>query len=221
MLLAVLGSPISPFVRKVTVTLIEKGVAFEQEMINPFDPPDGFRDLSPLGKIPVLRDGDRLVNDSSVICRYLDRLHPDPSIYPSDAFDSARAEWIEEFIDGGLFPVAGPKVFFPLVLAPLLQGKEPDEERAARAVAEELPPFWDYLDHEIGDREFFVGDALSIADITVASALVNLRLAGVRPDPGRWPSLNGFLKRMHGRNSLRQTIEPVVEAVGKRWVELD
>ena len=221
MALTLIGSPISPFVRKVNVALLEKAVDFEIDPVTPFSPPDGFRDLSPLGKIPALRHDDRIVNDSSVICHYLDQLHPTPSLYPTDAYDSARAEWIEEYVDGGLVPIAGPGVFRPLVLLPSLMGQEPDEEGAQKVIDEELPAFFDYLDAQLGDQEFFVGNAISIADITVASGFVNLRLAGVRPEASRWPKLNDFLKRMHGRDSFDQVIAPLLDGIGKRWVELD
>jgi glutathione S-transferase len=48
---------------------------------------------TPLGKIPFARIGDRWLADSSVIVAYLDRLYPDPPMYPSDPWDYARALW--------------------------------------------------------------------------------------------------------------------------------
>ena len=214
------GSPISPYVRKVHVLLLEKQLDFELDPANPFTPPEGFHELSPLGKIPAFRHDDRVINDSSVICRYLERLHPTPALYPSDAYDAARAEWIEEYVDGGLTPVAGAGVFRPLVLDPML-GRESDEAGAQKVIDEDLPRYFDYLDAQLAGREFYVGDSLSIADISVASIFVNLRLAGVRPEPGRWPALNAFLKRMHGTESFEQSMTPLIEGIGKRWVELD
>ena len=62
----VIGSPISPFVRKVMLALNEKGVSYEHQDANPFAPPDGFREISPLGRIPAFRHDDRVINDSSV-----------------------------------------------------------------------------------------------------------------------------------------------------------
>jgi glutathione S-transferase len=217
----VIGSPISPFVRKVLVVLKEKGIAYEHQDLNPFAPPEGFREQSPLGLIPVFRHGDRVVNDSSVICRYIERLHPEPRLYPADPYACARAEWIEEYADAGLQPVAGRGVFAPLVLRPLMTGKPADETEPRRVVEQDLPRFFDYLDGELGDSGYFVGDALSIADIGVATVFVNLRLAGFAPDRRRWPALAGFLKRMHGRDSFQSVVAPVVAAIGKRWIELD
>jgi len=216
----VVGSPISPFVRKVMIFMTEKGIPFEQDNVNPFAPPDGFREISPLGRIPALRHDDAIVNDSSVICAYLERLHATPALYPQDPLLRARAEWIEEYMDGGVVPVAGPKVFAPLVLRPMMTGQEPDETEPRRVIAEELPPFFDYLDAQLGGGEFFVGDALSIADIAAASSFVNLRLAGAAPAADRWPKLHAFLVHMHARPSFQATIQPILPLLGKRWVEL-
>ena len=54
--LVIYGSPVSPFVRKVAGVCIAKNVPYEVEAINVFDPPPGFRDISPMKRIPVLRD---------------------------------------------------------------------------------------------------------------------------------------------------------------------
>jgi glutathione S-transferase len=216
MSLTLLGGNVSPFVRKVRVVLAEKGIDYELESINPFAAPENFRDISPLGRIPAFRDGDRTLADSSIICAYLERKHPSPALYPEEAYAYARALWLEEYMDGGFVPVAGPNVFFKLVLTPLITGKEADETEPLRVAAEELPPFYDYLEGELGDAEYFVGSQLTIADISVASPFVNLRHAGVAPERARWPKLRGFLDRMYARPSFKEFIEEESPIFGKR-----
>jgi glutathione S-transferase len=119
-------------------------------------------------------------------------------------------------MDGGFVGKAGPKVFFPLVIAPLMSGKEPDETEPLRVAAEVLPSFYTYLEQELGDEEFFVGGRLTLADISVASPFVNLRHAGVAPERARWPKLRGFLDHMHGRPSFKACIEEEAPVFGKR-----
>jgi glutathione S-transferase len=219
MSLVVLGGSVSPFVRKVRVFLAEKGQDYAHEQVNPFAPPDGWREISPLGRIPAFRDGERLINDSSVICQYLERRFPKPALYPEDDFEFARALWFEEYMDGGFVPIAGPKVFRPLVLQPLMSRKpvEASAEAAAREVVEkELAPLFDYLERELGDREFFVGARLTIADISVASPFVNLRHSGVAPERKRWPRLRAFLDRLWSRASFKRPIEEETPIFGKR-----
>ena len=219
MSLVVLGASVSPFVRKVRTFLAEKGIAYEHDPVNPFSPPAGWREVSPLGKIPALRDGDRTLADSSVICAYLERRFPNPALYPSDHFEYARALWFEEFMDGGFTSIAGPKVFMPLVLAPLLGGKPVDpaaEKAAEEAVAKDLSPLWEYLERELGEREYFVGTRLSIADVAIACPHVNLRHAGVAPERRRFPRLRSFLDRMLGRPSLKAIVDEETPVFGKR-----
>ncbi|MBS1106440.1 MAG: sspA [Deltaproteobacteria bacterium] len=220
MSLVVLGGSVSPYVRKVRLFLAEKGLDYQHEQINPFAPPPGYRDLSPLGKIPAFKDGDRSLCDSSVICAYLEKRFPTPALYPSDPYDYARALWFEEFMDGGVTPVLGPKVFFPLVLKPLFSGGQaPDAETEAiakKTFEEDAAPLFDYLEKQLGDREYFVGNPLTIADISVAAELVNTRHAGFAPARKKFPKLRAFLERMWSRPTLKMLIDEETPVFGKR-----
>src|SRR5690606_4492612 len=87
----VYGVKFSPYVLKVLVALEEKGIAYRVE------PPA--QALHPLGKMPVLRDGDLVIPDSSVICAYLDRKHPKPALLPEVPAELAKALFLEEYAD--------------------------------------------------------------------------------------------------------------------------
>lgn len=203
----VYGVNASPFVRKVRVALAEKGLKYELEPVFPVNVSAEYRKISPLGKIPTLRDGDRTLPDSSVICAYLERTHPEPALYPSDPYLYARALWFEEYADGGLTPVFGAKVFFPRVVAPRFFNREPDEAAIQKTIDEELPPFFDYLEGEVRDGRWLVGDSFTVGDIGVSSQFVNLRHAGVGVDGKRWPKLAGYISRAHARPSFKALIE--------------
>jgi len=220
MSLVVLGGGVSPFVRKVRVALAEKGLDYQHEPVNPFSAPAGYREISPLGKIPAFKDGDRTLCDSSVICAYLEKRYPKPALYPSDPYDYARALWIEEFMDGGVVPLVGPNIFLALVLKPLMSGGQaPDaatEENAKKVWEEKATPMFEYLEKELGDRDWFVGSGLTIADIAVGSILVNPRHAGFVPARKRFPKLRGFLDRIWSRPSFKKLIDEDTPIFGKR-----
>jgi glutathione S-transferase len=205
MSLTVVGVPLSPFVRKVRVLLAEKGVDYALDPVNPFVPPADFRKISPLGKVPALRDGDKTLCDSSVICAYLERRFSQVPMYPKDDYGYARSLWFEEYADSGLFPAVGPGCFMPLIVNPLL-GKARDPELAKKTVAQDLPPLFDHLESEIGAKTFLVNNTFSIADIAIASQFVNLRHADVRPDPARWPKLAAYVQKIHARPSFAACI---------------
>src|SRR5258708_32330477 len=123
MSLIVFGTSVSPFVRKVRIVLTEKGLLYRHENVNEAKPPDGWRELSPLGKIPAFKDCDRALAGSLVICAYLERRFPMPPLYPSEPYDYARALWFEDYMDDGFAPLGRSKVFLPLIVEPLLAGK--------------------------------------------------------------------------------------------------
>lgn len=213
------GANVSPFVRKVRAYLALKGIDYALEPVNPFDPPAGYRDISPLGKIPAWRDDDVTLADSSVILLYLERRHPAPPLYPRGDAAWAQALWLEEYIDSGFMPKAGGGVFFPLVLGPMMQQPVTDEVRAKvdQVIADDLQPMWAYLESQLGDGEFFVGDALSIADLAVASAHVNLWHAGVDVDAAAYPRLAAFLARQFAG----ATFKPLIDEEAGTWSRRD
>ncbi len=210
------GAAPSPFVRKVRVVLAEKNIPYEFDPVIPFNVSAEFKKLSPLGKIPAFRDGDRTLADSSVISAYLERTHPEPRLYPADPYEYARALWFEEWADGGLVNITGPKIFMQRVLNPLFFQKPTDEGIVSKALNEELPPFLDYLEGELGKRKYLVGNALSIGDIGVASQFVNLRHAGVSVDTKRWPGVAAFVASIHERPSFRTLISEEAAQLGTK-----
>lgn len=207
--LIVYGGAISPFVRKVRVFLAEKGLDYKLEQVSPFQPPEWFKDISPLGRIPVLRDedlgADATLPDSSVICAYLERKKPEPALYPKDAFAYGRTLWLEEYADSELAASVGLGVFRPVVLSKMM-GKECDRATAEKTLSEKLPRFFSYLDAQIGSNVYLVGGALSVADIAVATQFVNLAHAGYAPDEAKWPNLARYVKAMHARPSFAAVI---------------
>ena len=88
------GAPASPFVRKVRIALVEKNLPHELVPVVPFPPANAtpeFRRMSPLGKIPALSDGDFAISDSSVICAYLERIHPQPACRANRLYHADKA----------------------------------------------------------------------------------------------------------------------------------
>jgi glutathione S-transferase len=211
------GAGGSPFVRKVQIVLSEKGLAYEHVPTIPVsDPPPGLpfpgitpelRGHTPLGKIPFARIGGRWLADSSVIVAYLDRLYPDPPIYPSDPWDYARALWFEEFIDGGAYSKLFGTIFVERVLAPMLFNRPTDQTVVDKAITEELPAIYGYLDAEIGSRSLLVGERFTIADATVASFFLGMQQADAAPDPKRWPNLARYLQQQYARPTIAHLIE--------------
>ena len=221
MSLIVYGGSVSPFVRKVRVVLLEKGIDYQLEQVNPFAPPPEFLAISPLKRIPVLRDTDQpepnTLPDSSIICDYLEHKYPAPALYPADPFQRAKALWYEEYADTAVAQAIGPGLFFERVVKRMLRG-QPDEAICQKTLAEKLPPLFDHLEAEIGDKTFLAGGAFSIADIATGSMFVNFAHCGESVEAKRWPSLAAYVARVHGRASFAKLIAeetPIVERFRK------
>ncbi|MCJ9427704.1 glutathione S-transferase family protein [Kordiimonas marina] len=205
MALTVCGVNLSPFVRKIRVQLIEKGVPHDVEPLNPFQAGDDFTAINPLRRIPLLKDADVgpdfTLPDSSAIAHYIERKHPDSPMMPESVADYGRALWLEEYADTELAGKVGIGVFRPMVF-PQLAGGAPDMASAAEG-ARKLARLFDYLESQIEGRDWFAGDRFSLADISVATHFVNLGLTGVAPASDRWPALDDFLSRAFARESFR------------------
>lgn len=209
MTLTVIGAPLSPFVRKVRVVLAEKNLDYKLDPVSPFAPPPGFEKISPLKRIPVLRDDsvgpEATIADSSAICAYLEKKHPEPALYPSEPFAYGQALWFEEYADSEFVATTGLGMFRPVVLN-ALTGKSPDLATARDVWDTKVPRFLDYYESHLAGRRFFVGDRLTIADIAVASPFVNVAHAGFAPDAGKYPNLLRFLKETLARPGFAASI---------------
>jgi glutathione S-transferase len=76
-----------------------------------------------------------------------------------------------------------------------------------KAIDEELPPLFDYLESQLGDGNTLVGKRFSIGDIGIGSQFVNLRHAGVGVDTKRWPKLARYVAAVHERPSFKALID--------------
>ena len=181
----------------------------------PFDPPPGWRDLSPTGKIPAMKHGDLTLADSSVIVAYLEKRFPELPLSPSDPAQYARALWFEEYVDSQIAPdVIG--LFQQKILAPLVHKREPDAAVINRLLNEDLPPKLDYLERSL-QGDYLVGGRVSVADITLASDLTIFHYIGCTLDPARYPNLLGHFNRMLKRDSFRKALaaeQPFAEKMG-------
>ena len=203
MTLIIHGGTPSPFMRKVRVALLEKGLAFENKNLSPFPKTPELLAMHPLGKIPVLEHDGTMIPDSSVICAYLERIHPEPRLYPEDPKDYARALFLEEYADSRLAETIGP-VLFERFIKPNIFKQETDTERVQEALEKQIPPAFDWLEAQLGDGEALVGPRLTIADVAVGAQLQSLVFAQEAIDDSRWPKLARYASTLHARPSFEK-----------------
>jgi glutathione S-transferase len=179
-MIAIIGNTVSPYVRKVLTVLIIKGLDFEIDPITPFYGDDDFARLSPMRRIPVLIDGDLVINDSTVIAQYLEEKYPAPSILPATPELRAKARWFEEYADDRLGDAFVWKGFGAVVVAPAVFGTPRDLDAFQRHLDSDVAAICDYLD-SVAPADGFLAGPFSIADIAIASMSARCGMRAGRP----------------------------------------
>ncbi|MEK0363741.1 glutathione S-transferase family protein [Pseudomonas sp. CBC3] len=219
MSLTLFGAPLSPFVRKARLCLLEKGLDYQLEVVMPFTPPEWYLQLNPLGRIPAFKDGELSLADSSVICQYLEETYEQTArLYGNSAVERAQIRWLEKYADYELAPLTTFGVFRNRVLKPS-SGHACNEESVQAALNEKLPPHLDYLERQLGDKTYFVGDQLSMADLAFACQLINMEHGGALIDANRWPALAAHFIRMKGLASV-ESVLPGEQRMTAKLIEM-
>ncbi len=199
--ITIIGTPISPYVRKVLAILDIKGVPFRCHPQIPFLGDDDFTRISPLRRIPVLRIGDFTLPDSTVIAQFLEEKFPETPLYPGDIEARARARWFEEYADDHL----GRNVLFPLFfqrrVRPVVLKEPTDEAIVDKAINEDMPKVLDYLETEVPDDGYLCG-TLSVGDIAIGSIMRNAFWADWALDASRWPRVAAYLGRLYSEPAI-------------------
>ncbi len=194
-MIEIFGLPIAVHVRKVLVTAIHKGIPHDNIPVFPFDPPAGWRNLSPTGLVPVMREGSFTLPDSTAITLYLDASQPGPRVIPEDPRAMARAMFYDAYAGQTLFRNAIHGLFYQLRIAPGVFDQPTDQTVVDAILSGPLPGFLAYLEQSLEDR-FFGGATPGIGDIAIASNLVNYSYLGFWLNPIEHPRLIAFLDAM-------------------------
>lgn len=209
----VFGATFSPYVRKVLAFAAEKGVEVEVRPVGLGSADARFLAASPFRKMPAMEDDGFTLADSSAIVAYLDAKHPDPVLIPADPQARGRVAWYDKLADTMLSPAVGI-VGFNRIVGPRFLGREGDEAAVRTALDTTLPPILSYLDEQVTGRDWLIGDALTFADLTVASGLVNLHHAGEPLADGPHRELARWYAAMMARPSFAALLEQDRQLLG-------
>lgn len=209
------GVKISPYVRKAIVALEEKGLPYKHIETLPAlflkatnqPVPEELMQVSPLGRVPALKNNDDHIADSAVIGAYLEKKFPNTTaLYPTDPALYAKTLWFENFADHVLSKVTYDKVLAPVVAKPLLFKIECDHEAVKTAIKEELTPLLEMLENALEVDQWIVGNMFTVADIAIASQFSAMDLAGYSIDETQWPKLSCYLKRVMSRQAYQKAL---------------
>jgi len=109
------GFALSNYYNKVKLALLEKGLPFNEEVVDLRDQTESLLAASPLGKVPFIRTSDGTLCESQAILDYLEALRPEPALLPADPWAQAKVRELTIFVDLHLELVARelyPQAFF-------------------------------------------------------------------------------------------------------------
>lgn len=155
------SAALCPFAHRSRLTLLEKKIPFELSEIDLRNKPANFKEISPYGKVPVLKHGDHRVWESTIINEYLEETFPDPPLLPKDPFQRAQARiWIN-FADTRFFAATAKLLY--LSQTPQQQAEAKQEltehlrfmEQAGLQKLSKTGPYWLGAEISLVDLTFY------------------------------------------------------------------
>jgi glutathione S-transferase len=191
----IIGSYLSPYVRKVLACLELKGLTYQIDPIVPFYGNDEFSRISPLRRIPVLITEEVTISDSTVICEYLEQRFPLPALLPLEAADRARARWLEEFADSRLGEVLIWGLYNQVAIRRAVWNEPPDANLLKKIHEQDIPHVLNYLEQQMPNAGWMFSE-FGIADISIATFFRNAEFARFKIDAQQWPLTAAFVARV-------------------------
>lgn len=197
-----IGSYTSPFVRKISVILLEKGITFEFINELPYNQTNGVAQYNPLGKVPALvTDDGEYWYDSPIIARYIELLDIAPALLPKEPKAALRICQLEALADG-------------IMDAALVSVRE-QTRPVAQQSPEELLRQREKISRALDALEAYLvdgtlkSDDVNLATIAIACAIDYLNFRRVSPG---WcvdrPQLVKLVETLFQRESFARTEPP-------------
>ena len=159
-----------------------------------------YRKLNPNGLIPVIEDGEVVLWESNTIVRYLAAKHSPGALWPDDLVARARAEMWMDWVTTTVIPNNLQIVFWQLIRTP----EDKRDMAAVEVASRRLGTIWAILDDHMAERQFVLGERLTIADIPAGCAFYRyLNIAIERPS---LPNLALWYQDLKERDPFRRHV---------------
>jgi glutathione S-transferase len=183
-----------PFVQRAVITLKHKNIDFDITYIDLADPPDWFLELSPLGKVPVLKVDDEVLFESAVINEYLDEI-TGGELQPGEPLARAKNRaWIE---------------FASNMLGNLYMMKMSKNQERYNKYRDSLVSQFQRVEQRLGDGPWFNGEQFSLADTAFAplfrqNSVADNKLSVL--DPETMPRIAAWAQRLLALPEVRDSV---------------
>ncbi|WP_220800293.1 glutathione S-transferase family protein [Roseobacter sp. OBYS 0001] len=162
--------PLSPFCRKVRLSLAEKKIDVELVEERYWEEDPEFMRRNPAGKVPVLKIDGVIMAESAAICEYIEETRPDPSLMPKDAIARAEVRRLVGWFDDKFHHEVTSKLLYERVNKKMMKLGYPDSKNV-KAGSKAIKYHLDYMTWLLDHRRWLAGDAMSLADFAAAAHL--------------------------------------------------
>lgn len=180
------------YCHQVKIVLAEKGVAYENEEVNPQALSEDLMELNPYGSLPTLVDRDLVLFNSRIIMEYLDERFPHPPLMPVYPIARGKTRLLMLRIEQDWYPT----------LMKAEKGTESERAEALRQLKEELlavSPIFQQM-------PYFMSEEFSLVDCYIAPLLWKLKQFGVEFSGAGSKALKGYMDRVFSRDSFLQSV---------------
>lgn len=199
-----------PFVQRAAIALQEQGREYEIQYIDLRNKPDWFLELSPLGKVPLLKVGDSVLFESSVILNYLDETTSGERLLPEDPIERATQRMWMEFISG--------------IMSTGWQLQAAKSEEKARELTADVRGRLERLVGVMSEEgPYWAGEKLTMVDVAIAPILQRFTWADtLEPSLGileGLPRIQAWRDALLARESLPKSVLPDLETIHAAGLE--
>jgi glutathione S-transferase len=206
MSLALYGHPFSSYTQKVLIALYENAIPFEFRCLGPDTPQHAAEWLRrwPLGKFPLLVDGERSVVETSIIIEYLQLAHPGPvRLLPADPVAALDVRFLDRFFDLHVMQ------WVQHAVNGALTGDAVKREEGLALATKKLGLAYAWLEEQLAGRTWAAGEAFTLADCAAAPAL--FYADWTQRIPQACPLLRAYRARLLARPAFARAVDEARE----------
>ncbi len=193
--------PLSPYCRKVRLTLAEKKLEVELMEEKYWEQSAEFLRRNPAGKVPVLKIDNRMLSESQAICEYLEEAYPNPPLMPRDIDTRYEVRRLCAWFDDKFHSEVTSKLLYERVHKKLMGQGYPDSKNV-KSGASRIKYHIDYLGWLLEQRRWLAGDTMTLADFSAAAHLSCLDYIS-DVDWNRNPAVKDWYAKIKSRPSFR------------------
>ena len=165
--------PLSPFCRKVRLSLAEKKIEVELVEERYWEQEPDFLRRNPAGKVPVLKMGGLTLAESGPICEYIEETHPEPPLMPRDPRQRHEVRRLVMWFDDKFHHEVTSKLLYERVNKKVM-GLGYPESKNVKMGAQKIKYHLDYMEWLLDQRRWLAGDSMTLADFAAAAHLSSL-----------------------------------------------